>query len=693
MNIKDRQIALHYLKNLTNSEYEPEDTDIFFHQLSRHSADLFGFCLRDLLHRGEKPVSSRDKANFIINLLNGKLCRNSLLAEDDMYKRVYDIFNTRKSDYKTDITNPEFDKNFTIICDTFDLSCNCRKLLQCLIFLKKNAQIRRLIACFNDGISSDFMDDINADFISAVCKTPAEEIKEMMSQNGILTETGILKYRYASNSFSATFLNLLNMNFNSTKEVRDALIGNPLPANLQRANFEYMSDDFNKISNILSSSIANKQSGINILLYGRPGTGKTEIAKTICNNVGTNLYTTCETNEEKDSRLSNLAHLQTVLKSDDTSVILFDEAEDVFSLLPFSNRSPSKLYVNRVLEKNQRPVIWITNNLEDMDKAYIRRFTVVLEMTDPDESAKINTWKRIFQKYKLKISDTELKRMAIKYQVPLSVIDTAVKNAKMVNDCTIIGYTIDNLMRAMNGRPVKIINNNVITFDTKLLNTDINLENLANQIKSKNLKNFSLCLYGAPGTGKTAFCEHLAGLLGINIIKKRASDIKGRYVGDTERNIAQAFHEAHTKKAMLVFDEADSFLMERSNLGHSWEVSCVNEMLTQMESAEHPFVCTTNLMDNIDKAALRRFLFKVKYDFLRPEQVILAFQDFFNQTIQKEEVSNLTNLAPGDFAVVKRQADLLGIVDKSELLSRLYQEQHVKNLHKHKTKIGFLTKE
>ena len=129
--------------------------------------------------------------------------------------------------------------------------------------------------------------------------------------------------------------------------------------------------------------------------------------------------------------------------------------------------------------------------------------------------------------------------------------------------------------------------------------------------------------------------------------------------------------------------------MDRTRAVRSWEVSSVNEMLTQMENSDYPFVCTTNLMDNIDKAALRRFSFKVKYEFLKPDQVIMAFQDFFNQQISKEEIADLMNLAPGDFAVVKKQADLLGITDKSELLSRLRQEQQVKDLHKKRTKIGF----
>lgn len=689
MNVKDRQIALHYLKNVTNSEYEPDDTDMFFHHLSRHSADLFGFNLRDLINSGEKRVSANEKAEFLINLLNGKLCRNSLLAEDALYERVSNIFDARKSDFDTDITNPDFDKNFTIICDTFDLPSDCRKLLQCLIFMKKNSQIRRLLGCFNDGISNDFMDDMNSDFVSAVCKIPSEKVKEIMSQTGVLAESGILKHRYGDNSFSSMFLNLLTMNFDNCKDVRDVLIGAPLSANLKRDNFDYMVDDFDKISDILTGGINSKKTGINILLYGKPGTGKTEIAKTICDISGLSLYTTSENLEDKDARLSNLAHLQTVLKKDDNSVVLFDEAEDIFCLLPFSRNTPSKLYINRVLENNKRPVIWITNNIEDMDKAYVRRFTIALEMTDPDERAKINTWKQIFQKHELEISDAELKRLVNKYQIPLAVIDTAVKNAKMVNNCSIIDYTIDNLMQAMTGKIVKNKKTDDVKFDTNLLNTDIDLETLAQQIKDKNIKNFSLCLYGAPGTGKTAFCEHLADILGINIIKKRASDINGMYVGQTEKNIARAFAEARAKKAMLVFDEADSFLMDRTRAVRSWEVSSVNEMLTQMENSDYPFICTTNLMDNIDKAALRRFSFKVKYEFLKPDQVIMAFQDFFHQQISKEEIADLMNLAPGDFAVVKKQADLLGITDKSELLSRLRQEQQVKDLHKKRTKIGF----
>jgi len=141
----------------------------------------------------------------------------------------------------------------------------------------------------------------------------------------------------------------------------------------------------------------------------------------------------------------------------------------------------------------------------------------------------------------------------------------------------------------------------------------------------------------------------------MEVVEKKASDLLGSYVGETERNIAMAFAEAREKKAMLIFDEADSFLEDRNLAVRSWETTQVNEMLTQMESYPFPFVCTTNLMNKLDKASLRRFTFKVKYDYLTPEQVVQSFLYFFGQKIDASKIRDLTSLTPGDFVVVKKR--------------------------------------
>src|SRR6185312_6636950 len=123
----------------------------------------------------------------------------------------------------------------------------------------------------------------------------------------------------------------------------------------------------------------------------------------------------------------------------------------------------------------------------------------------------------------------------------------------------------------------------------------------------------TLCFYGAPGTGKTALAEHIAKAIGRPLIIKQASDLMSKYVGETEQNMAAMFKEAEAEKAVLLLDEADSFLQDRRGAQRTYEVTEVNEMLQGMERYNGIFICTTNLLDRIDQAALRRFTFKLKF--------------------------------------------------------------------------------
>ncbi len=196
-----------------------------------------------------------------------------------------------------------------------------------------------------------------------------------------------------------------------------------------------------------------------------------------------------------------------------------------------------------------------------------------------------------------------------------------------------------------------------------------------------------MCLYGPPGTGKSAYVRWLAHELGMEVIQKRASDLLSKWVGENERNIAQAFADARESGAFLVFDEADSLLGDRRHAHQGWEISQVNEMLTWMESHELPFACITNLMGHLDEAALRRFSFKVRFDFLKSEQRATAFRHYFgvDAPVGVREIDMLT---PGDYAVVRNRARLLGCEnDPSELMRMLRQEVTVKP--NNRREIGF----
>ena len=147
------------------------------------------------------------------------------------------------------------------------------------------------------------------------------------------------------------------------------------------------------------------------------------------------------------------------------------------------------------------------------------------------------------------------------------------------------------------------------------------------------------------------------------------------WLGATEQQIAAAFAEAHDAGAFLVFDEADSLLADRRFAQRSWEVSQVNEMLTWMESHPLPFACTTNFGEHLDPATLRRFVFKVALDYLAPEQAdAAAFRTYFGLEAPAE-LRDLAALVPGDFAVVRRKAEIMDLLGDPEALARMLREE------------------
>jgi len=183
--------------------------------------------------------------------------------------------------------------------------------------------------------------------------------------------------------------------------------------------------------------------------------------------------------------------------------------------------------------------------------------------------------------------------------------------------------------------------------------------------------------------------------MGVPLVVKRASDLMSKYVGGNEKNIAAAFNEAEQKGAVLLMDEVDSFLRDRRAVKESWEVTLVNEMLTQMESFSGVFIASTNLMDGLDQAALRRFDLKVKFDYLLPAQAFELMTRYCHSLAleapgaqHQAAIARLVNLTPGDFATVARQHRFRPVNCTANMLAALQAECAVKEGSR--ATIGFL---
>jgi AAA+ superfamily predicted ATPase len=537
----------------------------------------------------------------------------------------------------------------------------------------------------------------------AVClKRTQFEINTVLSFGGALVSSGIVDFSAKDAQLGYTiFVRAISVLDCLAEEIRfnhdDPLtyfrsrIARSAPPRLTKDHFQHMAADLTVLRGYLAACCARRNQGVNILIHGEPGTGKTEFVRMLATELGMELYEVASAARDgrildDDDRFRAYRISQTLLSRTRGKLILFDEIEDVFREVdrgPHGNSSSRKAWVNKLLEGNTVPAFWITNNIHSIDPAYVRRFDYVLAMNTPPRSVR----SRILNEYlyDLPVSPEWKRRMADHEALAPAVIERAAKVLRTVKDSLPPGETEQSLARTMGntleamGRPrvpLHAPTNDAYRLD--VLNTDCDLAELRNSLITQ--RRGRICLYGPPGTGKTAFGHYIADELDRPLLVRRASDIVSHWLGKTEKNMSHMFRQAYEEQAVLLLDEAESFLQERQGAQHGWEITGVNEMLTQMESFEGIFIASTNLMASLDSAALRRFDLKINFDYLQPPQAWMLFCDALQNLGLTPDpnleppLARLGCLTPGDFANVARQSRLRHIADARGFLDRLSSE-------------------
>ena len=471
------------------------------------------------------------------------------------------------------------------------------------------------------------------------------------------------------------------------------LLGGPAQPELEWQDFDHLGQQRADVEGLVRGALSKRAKGVNILLYGPPGTGKTQFARTLAARLGVALFSAGEADEDGDepSRSERLADLrlgQNLLRRETGAMLLFDEMDDLLgegrsalfggfrSIFGRRCRSkaPSRLFMNRLLEENRTPTLWTVNNARGIDRAILRRMMFVIEMRQPPPPVRQRIWARQLEASGIRASAEDARALAYEFDATPGVAAGAVAAAALLPDGDLgaVRRGVQSLSRLLDcGKQDQGVPRG---FDPAFMQSDEDLEALAGRLAATGKQRFSLCLQGPPGTGKSAWIRYLAGRLGLEVTQKRASDLLSMWVGGSEKNIARAFREAEDDGSFLVFDEADSLLADRRGAQRNWEISQVNEMLTWMERHRLPFACTTNLIEKLDPATLRRFVFKISVDYLDATRANAMFRAWFNLP-PPEALSALQNLTPGDFAVARQKAEILDQLDDPVALYALLSSE------------------
>ena len=425
----------------------------------------------------------------------------------------------------------------------------------------------------------------------------------------------------------------------------------------------------------ICSDLLKGNNPVSILFYGKPGSGKTELAKSLGKNTSKNVYifkNEAEA-EKKNNILGRLVCLLAMERND--SILIVDEADSLLKTLNHSlfgvEPTETKGTINKMLENNKNKVIYIINHYYQIDESTRRRFTFSIKFESMPAT-------QLHAIAKTKIDTLELSE------------DVKTQILELFDKYHLTGQSVDNIVKTIEGMECKdeesllrkaqiVMKENSLLlhgktkmretvkaeYDPRVLNASMNplkiVEMVQNAVKfaEKNKGTESgirMLFYGLSGTGKTELARYIAEKLGKSILLKRASDIFGKYVGENEKNIRDAFAEAEASDSILLFDEADSFFYDRNQAQRSWERTTVNEFLTQMEEFSGILICTTNLRNVMDPAMQRRFHMLVEFKPMKFDGIKIMLEKYFpayhlsNKEI--EELEDMESVTPGDFGAL-----------------------------------------
>ena len=536
--------------------------------------------------------------------------------------------------------------------------------------------------------------------VEAMCNLRGDEVNRMLRTDGALARSGLLQSlgRDWPTSSLGDLLDLTPMGerllaipYASASEMAAAVLSPlPVPSCDAYLDWPHLRRQATLLVAALSQALQQRTPGINILMHGAPGTGKSAFARQLIATIDACGFAINHCNDDgeeaqRSDRLASLRLSQCFAGQRQRAVLVLDEAEDIFqqdlgSMLDLRTRGrrESKAWVNSLLETNAHPVIWITNQVGAIDPAYLRRFAFCLEFPQTPFSLRHKIARASLSS--LGCGEETIDVVARDERVTPALLASAARFTELARDsglgpdASVLSHLDEHARARGSVRPAAVARRTQ-RFDMRYLNLAGNVtpEGLVSALKGDAATAIVFC--GPPGTGKTQLAAELARLMDRQLLVRTASDINSKWYGESEANVAAMFRHCDPKTEMLFLDEAEVLLSARESTDHRADRAVTAEFLRWLEAFEGTFICATNHERDFDPALMRRFAFRLHFQALTLHQRLDMFAEQVlgwlpdsgadRPTLTHDvcrRLERLSLLTPGDFANAGRRARRLALL-------------------------------
>lgn len=197
------------------------------------------------------------------------------------------------------------------------------------------------------------------------------------------------------------------------------------------------------------------------------------------------------------------------------------------------------------------------------------------------------------------------------------------------------------------------------------------------QMRKRIKPGYRTLFYGPPGTGKTMTATLLGKSTGLDVYRIDLSMVVSKFIGETEKNLANVFDQAQNKNWILFFDEADALFGKRTQTSSSndrYANQEVSYLLQRIEDFPGVVILATNLRANLDEAFSRRFQSMIYFALPGPEQRLRLWQQSFSEKsvngedVDLKDIAERYELAGGAIINITRYASLMALKRNSNII-------------------------